>query len=186
MKIHDPLARAACSVALPFLLLGAPALAQNAGTPPGAAGSRAVIPVVPQTELSETSAKGAIDAYLAIREKYGDDTPKLKADRPATEGYAALQGIEGIVGGHGFSNTDQWHTTLVSVALAYGFAKEGKADDVDKAIAEIKANPQVPENIKQQMVAMIAGVRPSENNLTVVKGLMGDSGYAAKLAEVTK
>lgn len=186
MKIHDPLARAARSVALPLLLLGTPALAQNAGMPPGAAGSRAKIPVVPQTQLNETSAKGAVDAFLAIREKYGDDTPKLQADRPATQGYAALQGVEGIVGEHGFSNTDQWHTTLVSVALAYGFAKEGNADDMDKAIAEIKANPQVPDDLKQQMITMIAGVRPSENNLAVVKGLMGDSGYAAKLADITK
>lgn len=185
MKMRDSLGRTAVVLSL-AALCGAPALAQTAGSQAGATGASAAIPVVPQTELTETSAKGAIDAFLAVKEKYGEDTPALDTSGSAAERYAALQGVEGIVGGHGFSNTGQWHTALVSVALAYGFAKEGKTEELDEAIAEIRANTQVPDNLKQQMIAMIAGVRPSENNLAVVKGLMGDSGYAAKLAEITK
>jgi hypothetical protein len=182
----DSIGRAAVSVVL-ATLLGAAAHAQVPGMPPGAAGGAgAPSPQLQQTELTESSAKGAIDAYLSIKEKYGDDTPAFNAKRPTVEGYAALKGIEGIVGGQGFSDTSEWHTTLVSVVLAYGFAKEGKAGEMDKAIADIKANAQVPETLKQQMIAMIAGVRPSENNLAVVNGLMGDSDYGAKLVDITK
>lgn len=161
--------------------------AQYPGMPPGAAGGAgAASPQVPQTELTEKSAKSAIDAYLAIKEKYGDKAPAVEAKRPTVEGYAALQGVEAIVGGHGFSDTGEWHTTLISVAMAYGFAKEGKGGEIDESIAKLKANPDIPESLKQQMIAMIAGVQPSDNNLTVVKALMGDSGYAAKLVDITK
>ncbi len=133
---------------------------------------------IEQVELTEESAKGAVDAYAAIREKYGDKVqPKTSA-----EGYAAIEGVNAIVATHGFSNVDNWHKTLTSVALAYGFAKDGKSSaDLDASLAKMRDNPQVPENLKQQMMAMVAGLRPSENNLTVIKALMADSSYASKL-----
>lgn len=159
------------------LLIAFTAAATLAQKPMVAPGS-GDIGTIEQVELTEESAQGAVDAYAAIREKYGDKVqPKTTA-----EGYAALDGVNAIVGSHGFSNTADWHKALTSVALAYGFAKDGKSSaDLDASLAKMRDNPQIPDNLKQQMMAMVAGLRPSENNLTVVKGLMADSSYASKL-----
>jgi hypothetical protein len=172
--------------ALVALAAGAASAQNPPAIPPGAMGipGAAGVTTVPQVELTEKSAKGAIDAYLAIKDKYGDEAPEPKT---TAEGYAALDGVNAIVAGQGFSNTGQWHTALTSVAIAYGFVKDGKTgDEIDASLAKIKDNPQIPENLKQQMIAMIAGVRPSQNNLAVVKSLMDDGSYASKLARISE
>ena len=164
------------TVVAAFLVVftAATASAQNTMVAPGSG----EIATIPQVELTEESAKGAVDAYAAIREKYGDRVQP----RTTAEGYAALDGANAIVGSHGFNDTADWHKALTSVALAYGFAKDGKsAADVDASLAKMRDNPQIPDNLKKQMMAMIAGLRPSENNLTVVRSLMADSSYASKL-----
>ena len=168
-------------------LVAATATAQIPGMPPGAMGGAGQPAAqVPQVELTESSAKNAVDAYLAIKEKYGDEVPAPTARKSAANGFTTLQGVESIIGNHGFSDTGSWHSALISVVLAYGFNKEGNADDVDKSIAKIKDNADIPENLKQQMIAMIAGVRPSENNLSVVKALMTNEDYATKLVKMSE
>jgi hypothetical protein len=151
------------------------------GAMPGAAGNE-----IPKTELTETSAKGAIDAYLELQKKYGDDLPDPDPKKSTAEAYAELAEVESIVKSQGFSDTGEWHTTLISVAMAYGFAKDDNAQEIDESIAKLKDNPQIPEGLKQQMLATITGLRPSENNLAVVKSLMADGDYGAKLADLGK
>lgn len=166
-------------------LSAATVAAQNPGLPGSAIADRvAGAKPVPQVELTESSARGAIDAYMAIRDKYGDEMPALKKGRTSLDALDTLQGVESIVGGHGFTDTSDWNNTLVSVAMAYGFNKEGRSEEVEKSIAKIKRNAELPDTLKQKMIAMIEGVRPSENNLAVVKALMADQTYAEKLAEI--
>ncbi len=144
------------------------------------------IPSIPKTELTESSAKHAIDAYLEMQEKYGDDTPQPDPKGSTVDGFSDLAGVESIVKEAGFSDTSEWHKTLVSVAMAYGFAKDGKEDEIDQSIAKIKDNPQIPANLKEQMLATITSIRPSDNNLTVIKAVMADEAYKAKLEELGK
>ncbi len=154
------------------------------GMPPGARGgmgSAGGIPDIPKTELTESSAKGAIDAYLAMKEKYGADTPEPDMKGSAATAFANLAGIEQIIKGQGFSDTNQWHKTLASVAMAYGFAKDGQQGEIDASIAKLKNNPQIPAGLKEQMLATMNSIRPSDNNLAVVESLLANSDYKEKL-----
>lgn len=163
------------AVAAVIALVTSTAVAQK---PPGQPGVAGATPV-PQIQLTERSAKGAIDAYLEMQEKFADEhrSPKTSA-----EAYAALDGVGEIVAGHGFASTGDWHAALNSVAIAYAFAKDDKnASELDASLAKIRDNPQIPDELKRQMIDMIGGVRPSPNNLTVVKALMVDAAYARKL-----
>ena len=169
---------------LSFFSLAA-AFGQYPGMPIGAMGS-APGKTVPQTELTDKSAKGALDAYLAIKDKYGDAVPQTNSKMTRLEAFEALEGVNSITSSNGFSDTEDWHKTLISVAMAYGFAKEGKTGDLDKSVAKIRESTQIPEQLKQQMIALIAGARPSENNLAVVKSLMADDVYKEKLERISK
>ncbi len=164
------------------------------GAPAGKAGgvpgmpAMGGVPDIPQTELSDETAKGAIDAYLAIKEKYGDDTPQpnTRGGNAATA-FSALDGVNAITNNFGFSDTGEWHKTLISVAMAYGFSKDSKTGaDVDASLAKIKDNPQIPASLKEQMMAMITKMRPSENNLGVVQSLLASPDYKTKLETIGK
>ncbi len=165
-------------ISLAVWLCAAVAAAQVPGMPPGANPMGAGVQI-PQVELSDQSARKAIDALLAMRDKYGDKAPGVKARGSSAAAFSALEGVTSIIRQHGFSSTEEWHKAVVSVAMAYGFARE--KTDVDESIAKIQNNPQIPAALKQQMLAMMKGVQPSDNNLEIVRGLMSDATYAEKL-----
>jgi hypothetical protein len=99
---------------------------------------------------------------------------------------ASVEDVNAVVTGKGFGSTEDWQKAITSVALAQGFLKEGGTGDMDKKIAELEANPQIPAAYKQQMLGMLKGMRPSDNNLNVVKGLLADPTYGEKIAEIRK
>jgi len=144
------------------------------------------MPKIPTVELTDQSAKNAIDAYLTLREKYGDKIPPANQAQALTQGSAALADMNGVITGKGFENAEDWQKAIISVVLAQGFLKDGKGDDMDKKIAELEANPQIPAAYKQQMLGMLKSMRPSKNNLAVVKGLLADPTYGEKIAEIQK
>jgi hypothetical protein len=157
-------------------------MAQSQGMPPHGAPMMGGMPKVPAVELTETSAKNAVDAYLTLRDKYGDKVPPANAAQAMAEGLAEAAEVNAVLGGHGFASPEEWQKTITSVALAYGFSKDPKgAADLDKQIAEMQANPQIPAAYKQQAIDSLKGIRPSANNLTVVKGLAADPAYGKKL-----
>ncbi len=173
-------------VTVQVALIAALACAASAGAQPSSAVPPGAAPQLQQVELSEDSAKRAIDTYLTLRDKYGDKIPAPGKAQALQQGMSTAGEVNTIITGNGFADTGDWHKTLTSVALAYGFVKEGKEADMDAKIAEMKANTQLPENIKTQMVQMMTALRPSENNMKVVKGLAADPAYDAKLAQVAK
>jgi hypothetical protein len=151
-----------------------------------AGGMAGGIPKIPTVELTDESAKNAIDAYLTLREKYGEKIPPANQAQALKEGMASVEDVNAVVTGKGFGSTEDWQKAITSVALAQGFLKEGGTGDMDKKIAELEANPQIPAAYKQQMLGMLKGMRPSDNNLNVVKGLLADPTYGEKIAEIRK
>lgn len=144
------------------------------------------MPKIQTVELTDESAKNAIDAYITLREKYGDKIPPANQAQAATEGMAAAADVNSIVTSKGFKDTADWQKAITSVALAQGFLKKGDSADMDKKIAELESNPKIPAAYKQQMLGMLKSMRPSENNTKVVKGLLADPAYAKKIAEIEK
>jgi len=157
--------------------------AVSAQQPPAAMGG---VPQIPKVELSEDSAKRAVDTYLTLREKYGDKMPPAKGGGSLGEGAEQAAEIQSVVTGNGFSNTEDWQNTITNVALAYGFSKNNKGGEIDAKIAELRDNTQLPKGIRDQLVRTMTAMRPSENNMKVVESLAADSSYGAKLAEISK
>ena len=54
------------------------------------------MPDIPTVELTEKSAKNAIDTYLLLREKYGDKLPPADQARATAEGAKALAGMNAM------------------------------------------------------------------------------------------
>lgn len=169
-------------VALPALLV-APVLAfaqPNGGPPTGG------MPRIEQVQLTDETAKAAIDSYLEIKEKYGDEAlPKTKAGA-AAKGAELKAGVAEIIEKAGFATIPDWNKTVTSVGLAYGVVKEGGAGKVDESIAKIDANSQLPEQVRAQLKAMLLSTKPSDNNVEVIQTLMKDPDYGPKLKQLRK
>jgi hypothetical protein len=145
------------------------------------------MPKIPTIELTDKSAKNAVDAYVILRENYGDKLPPANQAQALAQGMVAAEDLDKVVTGNGFKSPEDWQKAITSVAVAQGFLKKGNnAADIDKKIAELEANTQIPAAYKEQMLGMIKSLRPSENNLTVVKGLLADPTYAEKIASFEK
>lgn len=161
------------------LVCAAPLFAQQPPMPMGGA------PQVPKVELTEDSAKRAVDTYLTLREKYGDRVPAAGKTAPAGQALADAADAQSIITGNGFSDTADWQNTITNVALAYGFSKENKAGEFDAKIEELKNNTELPAGMRDQLVRTMTQLRPSDNNLKVVQSLAADSTYGAKLADIS-
>ena len=70
--------------------------------------------------------------------------------------------------------------------MASGFAEKGNAAEFDEKMAEMQANPHIPEAYKKQMMETMKKVRPSENNLRVVTAVRDDPEYGKKIEEIGK
>lgn len=142
------------------------------------------MPKIPSVELTDQSAKNAIDAYLILREKYGDKVPPANQAQGLADGTAALADMNRILTEKGFKSAEDWQKAITSVVVAQGFLEGSEGSNMDEKIAELEANPQIPAAYKQQMLGMLKSMRPSENNLTVVEGLLADPTYREKIAEI--
>lgn len=155
-----------------------------AGIPAGAPGLPAA-PSIPKVALTSSTARQAVDAFLKIRNKYADVKPPSTKPGAAVDGMLASQDISGIVNSYGFENPETWHGTLMNVVVAYGMLKDG--DDqiakFDEQIEKMK-KADLPPQYRDQMMASIAAMRPSDGNLAVMKELMADPVYSAKLRDI--
>jgi hypothetical protein len=170
-----PIALAVC-LAAPSLVAAQP---EQAPPPHG-------MPRLQQVELTDATAKAAIDSYVEIKKKYGDDAlPTTKAGAVA-KGAEVKAGVTDIIDDAGFADVGTWSRTVMSVALAYGVIKEGGLEKLDASDAKIDANPQIPEQMKAQLKAMLASTRPSENNVKIVETLLEDADYGPKLKQIRR
>jgi len=166
----------ASSVAVPIVQ------GQTNGTP-----APPQMPAPPQqVALTDETAKSAIDAYVEIREKYGDGetTPGTKAEA-AAKAVEMQAGVKSIVEKAGFASVPDWNKTMMSVVTAYGAVKGNTMDEVDAGLAEIESR-NMPEALKAQMRALMESRRPTPGNLEVVKKLADDPVYGPKLAAIRK
>ena len=165
-------------LALVFLT-GSVAIAQPPPMPSG-------MPEIHTIELTDESAKNSIDTYITLREKYGNKVPPANKSQALSEGAQAAADVNSIVVANGFESTGEWQKTITSVVIAHGFLKEGNRDTIDAKLAAMQANPEIPAALKQQMISTLEKMRPSDNNMNVVKRLMEDPTYGEKLAQITE
>ena len=154
----------------------------NADTEPSSEMSLGDIPEIQTVELTAETARKAVDAFMMVRDKY--------ANTPIYE-YEDLQEfvdktddgkrLEADIKTYGFATVTEWNTAVTTVGLAYSALSDDPANNVGQQIAEIKADNNLAQDMKDRMVKSLSAMIPSENNKKVVNELAKDSAYAEKL-----
>jgi len=138
---------------------------------------------MPQVQLSEQSAKNAIDAYLALKKMFGGDKmAAITGPGSAIAGVAASRSFQATIRSYGFRNASEWQRILTSFIMTHSLVRDGKIAEFDRNIAAMQNNPNVPKNVLEMMKSM----RPSANNIKVMKAVAADPAYAAKIAQARK
>jgi hypothetical protein len=145
------------------------------------------VPPVETIELTDDIARRALDAFVAVKDKYKDT---------ALENYESLEQFvrETEVGKQfdvdikkfGFDNVTAWNTAVTTVSFAYSAVAENQEQEIKKQIDDLKQDKEIQEPMKAKIIASLIAMLPSENNKAVIKKLMEDQGYVAKLKSLTE
>jgi hypothetical protein len=146
-------------------------------------------PVVSHVELTPDKARRAIDTFLEVQSKYGESALDDPSDPIAVAQTMKTAGIYDKVTAdvtqHGFASVEDWARTFASIGLAASFVREGQdAGSVDRQIADLEKDEEVPQAMKDETIALLRQMRPSENNLAVAKALIDDPAYKDKVDRV--
>lgn len=143
-----------------------------------------------QTELDRALVERFLASYPEVRavgEKYEKERPGQSGSEDpvaALSGFMqhkqALGEIKTVLDKHDFATFTQWLDVARSVAIAYGFVKSGKTpgelgNQADKALEEIRKNPDLNDAQKKQMELMVTQqmdmlkeFEPPAKNLAIV------------------
>lgn len=145
------------------------------------------MPQIPQKELDEELVRRAVDAMGAMREEFGDVMPSMKNGSPPPD-MAIMQQMalaaQPILKAHGFPDPQEWYASVINIVIARQFLLERSPAEFDAEIAKMETDPNIPENIRGQVIAMMKQLRPSDNNLAVMRTVMADEEYSEKLKRV--
>jgi len=146
-------------------------------------------PMLNQVELSDADIENFISVYprlTALGEKHGYQVDGESLSNNPAQAFAAMRKSQAVfaemhalLADHGFSDMQQWMRIAYSIALAHGWRDRGGENpmqNLDKTIAEIRANPQMSEQQRSALIAqleaqrgLIAAFQPSEENIQRVK-----------------
>ncbi len=165
--------------ALLALLLGTvlPGLESQAQTTPG-------LGVLEQVELTEDAAKSALRAYAELKAEFKDQAPAGSDAQTFAQAMIARGTMTTALAKHGFSDVQAWYRTLTSFIIAYSAGVEGKMEDMKKSMQQLRDTPNLPEATKQQMIAQLSALLPSERNLAVAQSVSADPEFAGIIAEI--
>jgi hypothetical protein len=145
------------------------------------------VPPVETIELTEDIAKRAVDAFVAVKDKYKDT---------ALENYESLEQFvretdagkqfDADIKKFGFESVTAWNTAVTTVSFAYSAVAENQEQEIKKQIEDLKQDKEIQEPMKAKIINSLNAMLPSENNKAVIKKLMQDQGYAGKLKTLTE
>jgi hypothetical protein len=143
------------------------------------------IPAVETVELTDDSARKALDAYVLVREKYKD---------AALENYESLQDFvdqnaqgkefETDLKSFGFSDASSWNVTISTVSFAYANMLDDQSADIRQQIEEVKQDAEMAQDMRDRMVQALTAMIPSDNNKAVLERLAKDPVYSEKMKQL--
>ena len=152
-------------------------------TAPAMQGGMPGIPTFQQEELTLELAKAAIDSFLELKKNYGkEEMPDLNP-APGASAPQALQqyaDFQNTVKRYGFSDMGQWHRSMLSLFLAHNFHSEGRLEEYERSVEQMKQS-NMPEETMNQMIEMMNRLKPSKNNIAIAAALVDDPVYGPKL-----
>ena len=145
------------------------------------------VPPVETIELTEDIARRALDAFTAVKDKYKGT---------ALESYESLEQFvrdtdigkqfDADIKKFGFESVTAWNTAVTTVSFAYSAVAENQEQEIKKQIDDLKQDKEIQEPMKAKIIDSLNAMLPSENNKAVIKKLMQDQGYVAKLKALTE
>lgn len=146
----------------------------------------------PQIQLSPELVEAFLASYPELhdlgeqlKQKYGEVETDPEDPSSFVAGFAryadAKAEMEAIVQRHGIQSIEDWAHVAYSVMLAYSFAERGEGggsvdSEMAEAIDQIKTDKSIPDQQKQQLIAMlqqqmaqISQLRPPAGNIEVVQ-----------------
>ncbi len=145
----------------------------------------------PQIQLTPELVEGFVASYPELHalgeqleQKYGKVAGDPEDPTSMVSGLAqyadARAQMETIVQSHGIPSIQDWVQVAYSVMLAYSFAERGEGggsvdSEMAEAIGQIKNDKSIPDQQKEQLIAMleqqmaqISQLRPPAGNIEVV------------------
>jgi hypothetical protein len=140
------------------------------------------VPPVKTIELTPDMAKRAVDGFVLARERYTDS---MLDQYETLEDFIArsVEGkkLEADLKALGFANVADWEVAIATVSLTYGAISDGADYDVPQQIEEIKGDSSLTAAKKDELIAWLTSLIPSETNKTIIAELMKDESYRQKL-----
>lgn len=143
------------------------------------------IPVIETMELTTDIAKRALDIYVLVKTKYeNSDLESYENLQDFVDQNAEGKSFEADIKAAGFANVNDWNLAITTVTFAYTSVTDDPTEDIKSQIAEIEADTELAQDMKDRMITSLKAMIPSENNKRVIAELMTDSAYLDKLKQL--
>lgn len=140
--------------------------------------------ILDQVELTEDDAKRALRAYIVLKEKYKDVAPAGSDAQSFAQAMMAHGALTSTLTEYGFADIQAWYRVLTSFIIAHTAAVEGKMEEMQASLQQLRDTPNLPEATKEQMIAQLSALLPSEQNLAVAEAVSADPEFAAIIDEI--
>ena len=89
--------------------------------------------------------------------------------------------FEADIKAFGFATVNDWNVAITMVGFAYSNIVQDQSADIRAQIAEIEADTEMAQDMRDRMVAALKAMIPSDNNKTVLEAMKADPVWAEKL-----
>lgn len=143
------------------------------------------IPIIETMELTAEIAKRALDSYLMARDKYANsDLEQYENLQDFVDQTSEGKSFEADIKAAGFANVTDWNLAITTLGVMYGSVVDDQTSDLLQQVAEVEADTELAQDIKDRMVKALKAMIPSENNKKVIEDLMADPVYGPKLKQL--
>ena len=123
-----------------------------------------------------------MDAFALVRERYADSAIyEYESLEEFVEKTDEGKRFEADIKSFGFATIDEWNKVITTIGLAYSAITDSPAEDIEKQIAEIRADTSLAQDMKDRMVKSLSAMVPTANNRQVLEDLAKDPDYGEKL-----
>ncbi|MFO1089650.1 MAG: hypothetical protein U1E46_08725 [Hyphomicrobiales bacterium] len=138
-------------------------------------------------ELSDQVAKRALDAFALVKDKYKDtDIENYSSLDDFVSQTDAGKKFDADIKTFGFANVDEWNTAITTVSIAYSAVAENQEEEIKKQIEDLKNDSTLTDEARKKITESLLSMIPSENNKKIIRDLIADPGYDAKLKLLTQ
>ena len=140
------------------------------------------IPAVETVELTEDSARRAIDAYVTLKDKYKDaELENYENLQDFVDNTPQGKAFEADVKAAGFANVNEWNLVITTASFTYSNVIDDQTDDIKQQIEDVKEDPEIAQDMKDRMIKSLQAMIPSENNRKIIEKLTEDPAFSDKI-----